>query len=91
LWNAKYFFNTLFSKVEHECPNCRSKFVPGLVGAPQVQETTKGGEGYSLLRGEDYLDEDATAYVDARVSEEQVGVASTADVEEDKGKGAIKL
>jgi hypothetical protein len=44
-----------------------------------------------LLRGEDYLDEDAVAYVDARTSEEQVGVDGGADVEEDKGKGTTKL
>jgi hypothetical protein len=44
-----------------------------------------------LLRGEDYLDEDAVAYVDARASEDQVGVTAAAGMEEDKGKGAIKL
>ena len=44
-----------------------------------------------MLRGEDYLDEDAIAYNEARDSEEQqVGVTGKADVE-DKGKGAIKL
>jgi hypothetical protein len=88
LWNVKYVCNALFSKVEHECPNCRSRFT---VDEPQVQQSSKGGEGYSLLRGEEYLDEDSVAYVDARASDEQVGAAGTADVEEDKGKGAIKL
>jgi hypothetical protein len=88
LWNVKYVCNALFNKVEHECPNCRSRFT---VDEPQVQQSSKGGEGYSLLRGEEYLDEDSVAYVDARASEEQVGAAGTADVEEDKGKGAIKL
>lgn len=46
-----------------------------------------------MLRGEDYLDEDAVAYREARDSEEAVGVQGGADaeVEEDKGKGAIKL
>jgi hypothetical protein len=68
----------LFNRTEHECPNCRSKF---LVATPEVQETIKSGERYSLLRGEDYLDEDAVAYNDARTSEEQVGVTGAADEE----------
>ncbi|KAH4073965.1 hypothetical protein HBI56_049720 [Parastagonospora nodorum] len=88
LWNVKFVCSALLDKTEHECPNCRSRFV---AGAPEVQETSKGGERYSLLRGEEYLDEDAVAYVDARVSEEQVGAKGAADIEEDKGKGAIKL
>lgn len=78
----------LFDRTEHECPNCHSKF---LAETTQVQETSKGGECYSLLRGEDYLDVDAVAYNDARTSEEQVGVTAAADMEEVKGKGAIKL
>jgi hypothetical protein len=46
---------------------------------------------YSLLRGEDYLDEDATAYNDGRTSEDQIGVDAVGDVEEAKGAGSIKL
>jgi len=78
----------LFDKTEHECPNCRSRFIAEV---PEAQQTSKGCERYSLLRGEDYLDEDAVAYVDARASEDQVGVTAAADMEEDKGRGAIKL
>lgn len=88
LWNAKYVCTVLCDRAEHECPNCRSKF---LAATPEVQETRNGGERYSLLRGEDYLDEDAVAYNDARTSEEQVGVTGAADTEEVQGKGAIKL
>jgi hypothetical protein len=59
--------------------------------APQVQEVHKGGERYSLLRGEDYLDDDAVAYVESRTSEEQVGLEGAGEIDENKGKGAIKL
>ncbi|USP74807.1 uncharacterized protein yc1106_02081 [Curvularia clavata] len=42
----------------------------------RVQETTQGGEGYSLLRGEEYLDVDADAEhyteIHTRTSEEQI-------------------
>jgi hypothetical protein len=57
-------------------------------GATQVKET-KGGEGYSLLRGEDYLDADADAvqYIDARDSvEEQIHPDS-----DDKKQGKAKI
>jgi len=73
---------------EHECPNCRSKFSLG--AANQVQEVNKGGERYSLLRGEEYLDEDAVAYTEARDSEEQVGVEAEGN-NETKGKGLINI
>jgi hypothetical protein len=88
LWNVKYVCTQLFSKAEHECPNCHKTFVPN---APQAQEVSKGGERYSLLRGEDYLDDDAVAYVESRTSEEQVGLEGAGDIEENKGKGPIKL
>jgi hypothetical protein len=55
-----------------------------------VQQVTNVAERYSLLRGEDYLDEDAAAYVDARTSEDQIGVKG-GTVAEDKGKGSIKI
>jgi hypothetical protein len=75
----------------HECPNCRNNFT---VGAQPIKETSKGGERYSLLRGEDYLDTDADAehYIDAsaRPSEEQP--RSGCDVEdESKGKSMIDV
>jgi hypothetical protein len=61
--NIGYVCTALFNKTEHKCPNCHSRFT---VESHQVQENSKRGEGYSLLRGEEYLDEDAVAYVDAR-------------------------
>lgn len=78
----------LFESVEHECPNCHSKFPKD---TRQVYDNSKGEARYSLLRGEDYLDEDAVAYVDAGTSEEQVGVTSAANVKDDKGKETTKL
>jgi hypothetical protein len=89
LWNIKYVCAQLFSKTQHECPNCHNKFIPR--AQPQVEEVSKGGERYSLLRGEDYLDEDAVAYVDGRISEEQVGPKGAGDLEEGKGKGNMEL
>ncbi|KAH7406770.1 hypothetical protein DE146DRAFT_404508 [Phaeosphaeria sp. MPI-PUGE-AT-0046c] len=82
-------FKTLFRKTEHECPNCQTRFV---ADSPQTSETSKESERYSLLRGEQYLDEDAVPYVDSRPSEECLHVRDgPEDVEEGKGKGAIKL
>jgi hypothetical protein len=80
----------LFKQKEQECPNCRSKFVPA---APQTQQiAAKGGEGYSLLRGEEYLDGDACEYTDMRTSEDELRVAGGGEeVETGKGKGAIKI
>ena len=78
----------------HECPNCHNNFTVG--GAPKVQETSKSGERYSLLRGEDYLDADADAeaYIDAsaRPSEETMRPEGdeTDDVES-KGKVIIEV
>jgi hypothetical protein len=88
--NARFvwaWMSGLVSRTEHECPNCRSKFP---AARPQVQEVSEGPERYSLLRGENYLDDDAAAYTEARDSEEQVGLEGGADVE-DKGQGAIKI
>jgi hypothetical protein len=80
-----------FSPQVHECPNCHNNFT---VGAPQIKETSKIGERYSLLRGEDYLDADADAeqYVgeSARSSEEQLRPeCDTKD--EGKGKSIIDV
>ena len=44
-----------------------------------------------MLRGEEYLDEDAVAYREARDSEDQVGMRAGEEEVEDKGKGAIKI
>ncbi|KAH8728110.1 hypothetical protein GQ44DRAFT_769631 [Phaeosphaeriaceae sp. PMI808] len=83
--NAKSISSWMFSEAEHECPNCRSKFT----AAPEVAQTTsKSGEIYSLLRGEDHLDDDAMPYTDERTSEDQIGVAGNADIG-DKGKDRV--
>ncbi|KAF2028874.1 hypothetical protein EK21DRAFT_101492 [Setomelanomma holmii] len=88
--NAQFLWSWLFNEREHECPNCRSRFVA--TTTPETLQVGKSGERYSLLRGEDYLDEDAAAYADVRTSEDQVGVkANDEDVENQKGKGAIKI
>lgn len=71
----------------HECPNCHNNFI---VGAPQVQQVSKGPEGYSLLRGETYLDDDAVPYMDARESEEQIRPESE-DKAEGKGKAVAEV
>jgi hypothetical protein len=75
----------------HECPNCHNNFT---VGAPQVKETSKSGERYSLLRGEEYLDADADAeqYIgeSARSSEEQLRPECD-NKDEGKGKSIIDV
>ena len=59
----------------HQCPNCHSSFT---TRGAKVQEARQrsGQEGYSLLRGEEYLDVDADAehYTDAQTgsSDEQI-------------------
>lgn len=45
-------FSCSRSNTCQQCPNCQAKFVPS-----KVDTTTK--KGYSLLRGEDYLDVEA--------------------------------
>lgn len=83
----------LSRKAEHQCPNCQTRFVADHTPASAcASEATKESEGYSLLRGEQYLDEDAVPYTDSRPSEESLQVRDgPADGEEGKGKGAIKL
>ncbi|CAO2652638.1 Nn.00g009210.m01.CDS01 [Neocucurbitaria sp. VM-36] len=82
IYNAQSVWLALSSSEMHECPNCRNNFI---VGAPQVQQTSNGPEGYSLLRGEAYLDEDAVPYAEARASGEQISPES-----ENKGEGKGK-
>ncbi|KAH7392390.1 hypothetical protein DE146DRAFT_758112 [Phaeosphaeria sp. MPI-PUGE-AT-0046c] len=71
----------IFKKTERMCPHCHGRIT---VASPQRQETSKQGERYSLLRGEDYHDEDededAVACVDASAKDNQAGVQSTASV-----------
>jgi hypothetical protein len=88
--NIRNVCTALLNETAHKCPNCHGRFT---VDSPQVQETSKWGEDYSLLRGEEYLDEeeDAVAYVDATTTKNEASVQSAADVEAGKGKGVIKL
>ncbi|CAA9961126.1 hypothetical protein PTMSG1_04510 [Pyrenophora teres f. maculata] len=80
-----------FAPKTHECPNCHNEFV---VGKPPIQETSQGGERYSLLRGEEYLDADADAelYVEgaARPSGESVRPEGE-NKEEGKGKSFLDV
>ncbi|KAL1800638.1 hypothetical protein ACET3X_000980 [Alternaria dauci] len=86
---ARSMLSSFAAPEVHECPNCHNNFT---VGAQQTRETNKGGERYSLLRGEDYLDTDADAepYIDAsaRPSEEQL--RPECDVK-DEGKGKAMI
>ncbi|EUC29577.1 hypothetical protein COCCADRAFT_106142 [Bipolaris zeicola 26-R-13] len=56
--NARSVASLFMAAQVHKCPNCHSSFT---ARAPQVEERKQSGEGYSLLRGEDYLDVDADA------------------------------
>lgn len=83
----------LFSTTQvHRCPNCHSSFT---ASESRVQETTQGGEGYSLLRGEEYLDVDADAehYTDVqgRTSEEQIRPESESQSKEKSKKPMIEV
>ncbi|KAH7389962.1 hypothetical protein BKA66DRAFT_510955 [Pyrenochaeta sp. MPI-SDFR-AT-0127] len=69
IYNAQSVWLAMSSSTMHQCPSCHNNFI---ASAPQTQQTSKGPEGYSLLRGEVYLDEDAVPYADARASEEQM-------------------
>jgi hypothetical protein len=91
-------FFSLFSRFSapRHCPNCQAS-LPGSTATTQVhRETATKDEGYSLLRGEDYLDEDAVAYRDARESEDLLRERSSeetaaGDVEAEAGKGKAKV
>jgi hypothetical protein len=90
-YNARSIWSSYAGPQIHECPNCHNNFT---VGAPKIQEITKSGELYSLLRGEDYLDADADAehYIDtsARPSEETMR-PEVEDIEEGKGKMIVEV
>jgi hypothetical protein len=63
----KKFFS-LFSRTSNscqQCPNCQAKFIPGT-----TETTTK--QGYSLLRGDEYLDVQADP-IQYRDSEDFLG------------------
>lgn len=83
----------LFSKSTSagtQCPNCHGTIRPGI-----SQQVRQAVSGYSLLRGEDYLDEDAVQYKDARDSEDLLRSRESADVQPDEhdshDKGKIAL
>jgi len=89
LINARQVWSWISESSAQECPHCH-----GIINeAPsRGQETVQRDEGYSLLRGEGYLDADAdaVAYSDGRPSEDQIGMQDNDDTET-KGKGAIKI
>ncbi|KNG46058.1 hypothetical protein DDE82_001907 [Stemphylium lycopersici] len=89
--NARTLWASRSSVQVHECPNCHNSFA---VGAQPAKETTKGGDRYSLLRGEDYLynDADEGCYIDAsaRSSEEQMRPECEAK-EEGKDKKILEV
>jgi hypothetical protein len=62
-------------------------------GTTQVEKTNKGGEGYSLLRGEDYLDADADAvqYTGVRDSVEEQIHPDCDEKEQGKSKAIIDV
>ncbi|CCT61174.1 hypothetical protein [Plenodomus lingam JN3] len=69
--NLQSIWTLLASIGSRKCPHCHGNYV----GAdPAVKQAGKGLAGYSLLRGDDYLDGDAeaVAYVDARPSEDML-------------------
>ncbi|KAF2124654.1 hypothetical protein P153DRAFT_301263 [Dothidotthia symphoricarpi CBS 119687] len=69
LYNAPALFASFKDDTCRQCPNCRNKFT---ISGAEVRQTTKGGAGYNLLRGEVYLDadEDAAVYHDSIASED---------------------
>lgn len=73
----------------HECPNCHSSFT---TRTPQVQETKQSGEGYSLLRGEDYLDVDGDAehYTDGSSGSTDAQMLQPESESKDKSKDESK-
>lgn len=95
---VKKTFSNIFSFSRsnscQQCPNCQAKFIPD-----KVQAKTK--KGYSLLRGEDYLDVEADP-IQYRDSEDFLGEgAESAEqpeqpkqakaAEGDKGKDMIEV
>lgn len=73
----------------NECPHCRSNYkFPTL----QARTTAQNGTGYSLTRGELYLDADADAvpYADARPSEDMIRPEAE-DKTEVKGKAIAEV
>ncbi|KAG9191879.1 hypothetical protein G6011_10613 [Alternaria panax] len=88
-YKARSMWSSFAAPRVHECPNCHNNFI---VGAQREKETGKGGERYSLLRGEDYLDTDADAehYIgaSARPSEEHLRPECD-DKDEGKGKSMM--
>lgn len=73
----------------HDCPRCHGKIV---YNGPDMM-VRKSGEGYSLLRGEDYLDDDAVEYgVVAGPSEARPSEESRPSEDNGPGdKGAIQV
>jgi len=65
-----------------QCPNCQAKFIP-----QTAEPTTK--KGYSLLRGEDYLDIEADP-VQYRDSEDFLGEGAERAEQPEQARAADK-
>jgi hypothetical protein len=78
-----------FNSSTIQCSNCQATINAGV--SQEVRQASKG-EGYSLLRGDDYLDEDAVTYKDTRESAEILNSERVdASKGEEVGKGKIAL
>ncbi|KAF2845217.1 hypothetical protein T440DRAFT_460717 [Plenodomus tracheiphilus IPT5] len=90
IYNVQSVWASLASIGIHKCPHCHGNYV---VADPQVKQAGKGLAGYSLLRGEDYLDADADAvnYTDARPSEDMIRPDAEDTKMEAKGKAVLDV
>ncbi|KAI0616414.1 hypothetical protein TUN199_11595 [Pyrenophora tritici-repentis] len=90
LYKFRAMWAVLFAPTMHECPNCHNEFI---VGKPQIKETSQGGERYSLLRGEEYLDADADAelYVEGAARPSEESVRPEGENKEGKGKTILDV
>ncbi|KAI8932592.1 hypothetical protein NX059_010096 [Plenodomus lindquistii] len=89
IYNAQSVWSSLATIRMRQCPHCHGSYI---VVDPHIKQAGKGLAGYSLLRGEDYLDADADPvnYTDARPSEDMI--RPEADVKGDaKGKAALDV
>lgn len=90
IYNVQSVWASLASIGMHKCPHCHGNYV---IAGPRVDQAGKGQAGYSLLRGEDYLDADAEAvtYTDARPSEDMIRPDAEHTKSEAKGKAALDV
>lgn len=87
LYNLQWLWSRFVGTRVHQCPNCHNNFI---VGQPEASKPSQKKEGYSLLRGEVYLEEEEepVPYTDMRSME--VGQAA-APKEDSKGKDILSV